>query len=213
MEPDVSPDALLMDVGFVILGITWDAIEAYDATTGSAIAGPPGEGHRRPIPPPGDPSTAEQYWSEVAEASGLDGARELMRRLAETVPDLMFDDGALSLMEDARRAGRRVGILSNDAYGFIGRSFFDGRPEFALAEVFIDSTDIGARKPEPAAYLAAANALAVAPERIVFLDDTPACTAGANAVGMVGIDVDPFDSAPAFDRARKLLGLGATGGA
>ena len=77
----------------------------------------------------------------------------------------------------------------------------------ALADVFVDSTDVGARKPDPAAYLAAAEALAVPPERIVFLDDTPACVRGADAVGMVGVGVDPFDPGPAFERARKLLGL------
>jgi len=30
---------------------------------------------------------------------------------------------------------------------------------------------------------------------------------GARRVGMLGILVDPFDRAPAFDRARELLGL------
>ena len=198
-------DALLMDVGFVILGISWDAIAAYDRATGSSIGRAPDDA-RQPVAPPRDGSTAEQYWGDVGRAAGLDGARELMLRLSETVPDLMFDADALSLMDDARRAGLRVGILSNDAYGFMGRAFFE-RPEFALADVFVDSTDVGARKPDPAPYLAAADALAVPPERIVFLDDTPACVVGADAVGMTGISVDPFDPRPAFDRARELLGL------
>jgi FMN phosphatase YigB (HAD superfamily) len=43
----------------------------------------------------------------------------------------------------------------------------------------------------------------------VFLDDTPECVEGARRVGMVGIEVDPFDRGPAFERARALLGLAA----
>ena len=206
-EVDQRIDALLMDVGFVILGISWEAIAAHDRATGSAIGGSSDDIGPHSLPPPGSGSSAEQYWSVVGNAAGLDGSRELMLRLAETVPELMFDPAALSLMDDARRAGCRVGILSNDAYGFMGRAFFEERPEFTLAHVFVDSTDVGARKPDPAAYLAAADALAVPPERIVFLDDTPACVDGADAVGMVGIAVDPFDRQPAFDQARELLGL------
>jgi FMN phosphatase YigB (HAD superfamily) len=41
----------------------------------------------------------------------------------------------------------------------------------------------------------------------VFLDDTPECVDGARAVGMTGIVVDPSDRRPAFDEARRLLGI------
>jgi putative hydrolase of the HAD superfamily len=100
-------------------------------------------------------------------------------------------------------------VLSNDAYSFLGNEFFAGRPELAALDAFVDSTEVGARKPAPEAYLAAAAALAVAPEGIVFLDDTPECVEGARRVGMVGIHVDPFDRTPAFARARRLLRLSA----
>ena len=63
------------------------------------------------------------------------------------------------------------------------------------------------RKPDPQAYLIAAEALGVAPEQVVFLDDTPECALGARAVGMIDILVDPLDRPPAFAQARKLLGL------
>ena len=63
------------------------------------------------------------------------------------------------------------------------------------------------RKPDPQAYLIAAEALGAAPEQVVFLDDTPECARGARAVGMIDILVDPLDRTPAFAQARKLLGL------
>ena len=191
-------DVLLMDVGFVIMGISWAAVEAFEAATGTRI---PRSDDRQE-------ESTEADWGALAVAAGFDGLRGLFAAVAQTVPETMFDPAALALMEDARLAGLPVGILSNDAYTFLGRDYIEGRPEFSRVDVFVDATDIGVRKPDPAAYLAAASALSVSPERVVFLDDTPACAEGARAVGMVGIDVDPLDRLPAFDRARELLGLG-----
>ena len=57
--------------------------------------------------------------------------------------------------------------------------------------------------------LRAAAALGVAPEDVVFLDDTPECVEGARTVGMHAIQVDPADRQPAFGQARGLLGIQA----
>ena len=73
--------------------------------------------------------------------------------------------------------------------------------------MFIDAADIGFPKPHPQGYLIAAEHLGVAPADVVFLDDTPECVEGAHAVGMMGIVVDPRDRRPAFDEARRLLGI------
>jgi hypothetical protein len=100
-----------------------------------------------------------------------------------------------------------VGVLTNDGYAINGPEWFQSRPEFADLDAFVDATDIGVRKPAAGAYLGASKALGVAPERVVFLDDTPECVLGARAVGMVGIHVDPQNRSPAFTRARELLGL------
>ena len=75
-------------------------------------------------------------------------------------------------------------------------------------DALVDATDVGARKPEAAADLAAAAALEVRPAEVVFLDDTPECVDGARAVGMTAILVDPLDRRTAFTEARRLLGLG-----
>jgi len=53
------------------------------------------------------------------------------RAVADVAVDLMIDQDAVALMRDARAAGRRVGVLSNDAYSVMGREFFATRPEFA----------------------------------------------------------------------------------
>ncbi len=206
-----SYDALLLDIGDVIVGVPWQALDAFEAATGLSVPG------RGPYDADGDPRwqrrlagelTGEGYWDEVARSIGIDGWRALFRAVAAVVPDKMFDQEALALMRDARAAGHRVGVLSNDAYSINGPEFFRNRPEFANLDAFVDSTDVGARKPAPEAYLAAAKALDVEPERIVFLDDTPECVEGARAVAMAGIHVDPLDRGPAFAHARRLLALG-----
>ena len=131
----------------------------------------------------------------------------MFRAITELVPDELFDDDAVALMRDARAAGRRVGVLSNDAYAIQGRAFFDARPAFKELDAFVDASDIGVSKPEPDAYLVAAGALGLAADRIVFLDDAEANVEGARAVGMRGVQVDAGHATTAFDKARELLGL------
>ena len=119
----------------------------------------------------------------------------------------MIDQDAIALMRDARAAGRRVGVLSNDAYSIMGREFFATRPEFAGLDAFVDALEIGVRKPDLAAYQRAAEALDVPPDQIVFLDDTPECVEGGRAAGMHAIQVDPADRRTAFAAARQALGV------
>lgn len=169
-------EALLLDVGKVILDITPPAVHAFAAVSDK---------------------TAGDFANEFA----------FFRAVAEVAVDLMIDQDAVALMRDARAAGRRVGVLSNDAYSIMGREFFANRPEFAELDAFVDAADIGVRKPELAAYHRAAEALGVPPDRVVFLDDTPECVDGGRAAGMHVIQVDPTDRKPAFDTARDVLGV------
>jgi putative hydrolase of the HAD superfamily len=203
-------DALLLDIGDVIVSMPPEAMDMFEAATGRQL---PGRGR----PYAADDSlwqrrlagelTTEEYLDAMAHGAGFEGWRQLFRAISDVAADVMFDQDALRLIEQARGAGKRVGVLSNDAYSINGPEFFQARPEFAGLDAFVDSTDVGARKPAPEAYLAAASALEVEPARIVFLDDTPECVDGARAVGMVAIQVDPANRLPAFAEARALLGL------
>lgn len=53
-------------------------------------------------------------------------------------------------------------------------------------DAIVNSARIGAAKPEPAIYLAAAVAAGVPPERCLFVDDSAANVAAARALGMTG---------------------------
>ena len=81
----------------------------------------------------------------------------MFRALGKVVPDAMFDADAVALMDDARAAGLPVGILTNHAYMILGREWFASRPEFAGLATFIDAAEIGCPKPDPQAYLTAAE--------------------------------------------------------
>jgi hypothetical protein len=113
--------------------------------------------------------------------------------------------GALTLSGYWDRVARRTG--HDDWRTIESREFFDARPAFEGLDAFVDASDIGVGKPEPDAYLIAAEALGLAAERIVFLDDAEENVEGARAVGMHGIQVDAGSASTAFDKARELLGL------
>jgi putative hydrolase of the HAD superfamily len=176
--------ALLLDIGDVIL----DPRRAIHAVVPAA-------------------TVEDGNWDRVAREAGFEDWQSLARALMDRFPDELFDPDALALIDDARDAGHRVGALSNDAYTIQSPEFFAARPEFAGLDALVDATEVGARKPEAAAYLAATTALGVAPAEVVFLDDTPECVDGARAVGMTAILVDPLDRLTAFAEARRLLGL------
>jgi FMN phosphatase YigB (HAD superfamily) len=201
--------ALLLDIGNVIIDINWPAIEAFEAATGADVRGPyTGDGRDELWQQRVSGSlAADDYWRHVAERAGYSSTPALARALAPVVPDLMLDEGAVTLMRDARDASKRVGVLSNDAYDFLGRDFFANRPEFAALDAFVDASELGTRKPAAEAYRHAAKALGVEPNHVVYLDDTPEMVDGAIDVGMTAIHVDTLDRRPAFALARQLLGL------
>ena len=98
--------------------------------------------------------------------------------------------GALELLRELR-PHYRVACLSNTDVLTVQR--FD--EELHLRDVFdacFYSNEIGARKPDPEAYLHVSNALDVPPNEIAFFDDSPECVNGAIAAGMQGHQVAGF---------------------
>lgn len=78
-------------------------------------------------------------------------------------------------------------------------------PVDELFDVVIDSSEVGLRKPDPAIYRQALDALGMAAERTVFLDDLEANVQAARDVGMHGIRVDE-DYLPALQALDTLRG-------
>jgi putative hydrolase of the HAD superfamily len=209
-----SFDALLLDIGDVITAPVWAQFDELEQVTGTKLVG------RGPDDPEDDlwlqhergEITFLEYWEQYAERNGFVDWRELFRQLSLHLPHRFGDPDAYALMADARAAGYKVGVLTNDAVGINGTDFFAGIPEFQQLDAFVDARAKGSAKPDPEPYLRAAEELDVEPARVVFLDDAQACVDGAERVGMTAVLVNPIDKRAAFARTRSLLGLSRTMG-
>ena len=124
---------------------------------------------------------------------------------------LEWSEPICSVLADARAAGLRTAIVSNQFSGW-SDSFGAAVSGLGADEVVI-SCDVGMRKPDAAIYRLACSRLGVDPTEALFLDDSAAMAEGAAAVGLTAIHVRDHDAA-ATD-ARRLLGLApaAPGGA
>ncbi len=129
--------------------------------------------------------SVDVYWAEVARAlklplSDLPALRTAYFRDDHLDPDLM------ALVDSLRRAGYRVGLLSNEALSLEQML----RHDLAIYERFdavVISAAIGVMKPDPGSYRAIAQMLGVDTAECVFIDDVPANVAGARQTGMQAI--------------------------
>ncbi len=202
--------ALLFDVGDVLMESNWVVIDELERRTGRRFTG------RGAVDPAGDSAWQrclsgeigiDEYWNQLAQSGGYEDRITLWRAMSVELGGGVFAADALAFVDEARAAGIPVGILSNDLYRSATREWVASRPEFERFDVLVDCTEFGERKPAPGPYLKAAADFGMAPEDIVFLDDTPYCIEGARAVGMLAVPIDPLARSHGFDLARRLVGL------
>jgi putative hydrolase of the HAD superfamily len=111
------------------------------------------------------------------------------------------------LVTDAKRAGRKVGILTNELELFHGKEWLDTIDVLKEMDAVVDATHTKILKPDPRAYAAAADALRLSAHQIVFIDDQLKNARGAAAVGMHGLHLDITEPTGALHAARVLLDL------
>jgi putative hydrolase of the HAD superfamily len=92
----------------------------------------------------------------------------------------------VALMEDLKRAGYLVGILSNMPHDFLSWAK-ENLPVFSLPHVGLYSCDVNLVKPEEAIYRKLLSMLAVEAGELVFFDDKVENIKGAAAVGIEAI--------------------------
>ena len=110
--------------------------------------------------------------------------------LARQAPRL-YPDTRRTLAE-VRRRGYPIGLVSN-----LFANEAEWLHEFELDGAFdclVLSCEVGVMKPDPAAYLMAADRLGVRPQECVFVDDIPRFLEGAKAVGMTTVRISRFGS-------------------
>lgn len=201
--PRVSAvDALLFDLGGVVMSIDWDrAFSRWAADSGRPVDvvrgryrfDAPYERHER-----GEIGERE-YFASLRSSLGIDLSDAQLAsgwnaiftgEITETVALLRGIQGRLPLYAFSNTNAAHQRVWSKQFENALG--VFD--------RVFV-SCEMGARKPEREAFEMISRAISVPLERILFFDDTPANVEGASAAGLQAVHVEtPQDVAQALRR-------------
>jgi putative hydrolase of the HAD superfamily len=199
--------AVIFDIGGVIVGSPLHAIAAYEREVGLpagfinrvvVATGTAGAWARLERGELDLPRFFPAFERDCEEAGCRLSARLLMTRVAEAAlprPEM------LAAIARIRAQGLRVAALTNNWITEDGGA--EGlRPHF---DVFVESAVVGLRKPDPRIYELACARLAVAPAAAVFLDDIGANLKSARALGMTTIKV--VDPEQALGELEGILGF------
>jgi len=133
------------------------------------------------------------------------GRRPAYEALAQAASDIFWLNlPMVPVVAQLAQAGYRLGILSNTCehhWEYCLRRFAILHDTF---EVLILSYRVGALKPDPKIYHAAAEAAGCRPEEIFFVDDTPGHVEGARRVGF---DAVVYTTVPALVAELRARGL------
>jgi putative hydrolase of the HAD superfamily len=146
-----------------------------------------------------------EFEATIGRLLGVDDRGLLARALGGLRPR----PEVLSLIQRAREAGIRVGLLSNSW----GDGQYDPYAGYDLDGIFdavVISGDTGTRKPDAAIYLIATDELGVSPRECVFADDTTANLPVAEELGMATVHFT--DTAGGIREISRLLGLSLRNG-
>jgi putative hydrolase of the HAD superfamily len=216
--PGADPKGVLLDVGGVLLPTPWELLADFEARQGW----PAGTlAWRGPLDPATDPlwrsvqagrlPSRGYFDRRAAEISRLLGRPlrwpEVTRAIFETPAGLAVRPEGRVLVDDARAAGMRTGLLTSKLVAFLSRAVVARSDLLSSFDVLLDESETGLAKPDPRAYSQAAAAMGLDAAAIVFVDDDPANVTGATAAGMAGVHFDITDPAGSFDRVRRRLGL------
>ena len=117
-------------------------------------------------------------------------------------------DDVLPALEDIRSTGVKIGLLSNTPWGSPSEPWREEVARHELADWFDTLSfcrDTGWRKPAREPFLAASEALGVAPERCIFVGDDPRWDrVGPIEVGMLPLTLDRDGTTGDPDRIATL---------
>jgi putative hydrolase of the HAD superfamily len=195
-------DALLFDLGGVVVAIDWDrAFSRWAADSGQSVDtvraryrfDTPYERHER------GEIGAREYFAALRGSLGMDLTDEQFAAGWNAIFAGEITE-TLSLLRSIRG---RLPIYAFSNTNVAHHRFWSKRFEPALEvfdKVFV-SCEMGARKPERAAFEMISRAVSVPLERILFFDDTRANVEGARAAGLQAIHVQtPQDVEDALRR-------------
>jgi putative hydrolase of the HAD superfamily len=203
----VSYEAVIFDLGGVVLGSPLHAIARYERDHGIPTgfinlvvveSGSSGAWSRLERGELELESFYAAFEGDCQAAGEAISARLLMERIAEISqprPRMLAAVGAI------RSRGLKAAALTNN-WGGEGDST---RPLEPLFDAFIESSALGLRKPDPRIYRHACSVIEVEPARTVFLDDIGRNLKTARELGMTTIKVDEPEAALA--ELERVLGF------
>lgn len=155
-----------------------------------------------------DAAGFDARFAAEARALGHDvGGAEVLSLLAGDIRPRM-----VAAIDACRAAGYALGCITNNAKIGKGAGMTDdaAKAEAVAAilgrfDAVIESSKAGVRKPDPRIYAMMCDAIGVAPEFCVYLDDLGINCKPAAAMGMTAIKVS--SEAQALDDLGRLLGL------
>ncbi len=159
-----------------------------------------------------DRISERDYWARRAAETGRLVSEDwdmlaMIRRTIGEDPNLHVRPEALDLVQRAKAADRRVGILSNELELFYGGDNMALLAILRLMDSLVDATHTKILKPDPRAYALGCEALGLAPQDVVFVDDQPRNVEGARKAGLIAVQFDVRRPSHSFGAAAQELGL------
>ncbi len=208
----MSYRAVIFDLGGVVLGSPLRAIADYERERGLepglvnrvvVESGPAGAWARLERGEIDLDRFHRDFDGECAAAGGRVSSRDLFARMAEAARP---HPAMVEALDRLRRAGLATAALTNNWAGDGDRL----APLRGAFDVFVESSRVGLRKPDPRIYRLTLELLGAEAERAVFLDDIGRNLKPARALGMTTIKVE--DPVEALRTLGRLLGLELAGG-
>jgi putative hydrolase of the HAD superfamily len=214
-----SSKALVLDFGGVISRTLFETHELSEAALGL----PPGTlTWRGPFAPEtdalwqamqADHITEREYWMARTRSVGKlvgeewNDMQTFVQRARGADVQAVIRPEAIAAVHQAKAAGCKLAVLSNELDLFYGASFRERLPLLNHFDVIIDATYTGILKPDRRAYEMCSEALGVSGAGCVFVDDQSRNVLGAMKLGWQTVQFDVTHPAESYQRALKLLDI------
>lgn len=213
-----STKALVLDFGGVISRTLFETHDLSEAALGLA----PGTlTWRGPFAPETDPLWQAMQADQITERDyWLARTRTVGKMVGETWNDMqtfvqrargadveaVIRPEAIAAVHQAKAAGCKLAVLSNELDLFYGARFRERLPLLQCFDVIIDATYTGILKPDRRAYEMCSQALGLWGDDCVFVDDQFRNVQGAIQLGWQVVQFDVTQPVDLFQRALRLLG-------
>ena len=213
-----STKALVLDFGGVISRTLFETHDLSEAALGLA----PGTlTWRGPFAPETDPLWQAMQADQITERDyWLARTRTVGKMVGETWNDMqtfvqrargadveaVIRPEAIAAVHQAKAAGCKLAVLSNELDLFYGARFRERLPLLQCFDVIIDATYTGILKPDRQAYEMCSQALGLWGDDCVFVDDQFRNVQGAIQLGWQVVQFDVTQPGDSFQCALRLLG-------